>query len=192
MKTCNKCRVTKPLLDFYQMAEMRDGYRNDCKACNLAAKAARYRADPTAAKERTRRWQQENPERHRETQRRLKQSPQGKRRDRAGHLRRKYGITIEQYEALLAAQGGVCALCRRPPRPDISLHVDHDHETGRIRALLCFRCNNALGDFDDNRDRLLAAVELLDRTPEVDEMVQCARARVAALAATGPLRVGGR
>ena len=53
------------------------------------------------------------------------------------------GVTDEQYEALLAAQHGVCAICGNPPKTR-RLHVDHNHRTGKVRGLLCFRCNRAL------------------------------------------------
>lgn len=59
---------------------------------------------------------------------------------------RKYGISVEQYEAILRDQGGVCAICERPPKTR-RLHVDHDHKTGEIRGLLCYRCNRALPDY---------------------------------------------
>lgn len=58
-------------------------------------------------------------------------------------LQQKYGITVEQYEMMFAAQEGLCAICRMPPTVK-SLHVDHCHATGKIRGLLCTRCNNAL------------------------------------------------
>lgn len=90
--------------------------------------------------------------------------------DRRSHLKRKYGITPEPYDALLAEQEGGCAICGRPPRSDIALHVDHEHGTGRIRGLLCFRCNNALGDFDDDHDRLAKAVHYLGPVPKSDAM----------------------
>ena len=61
-----------------------------------------------------------------------------------GHLRRTYGITIEEYEAVVAAQGGVCSICGRPPKK-VRLSLDHDHKTGRMRGLLCVPCNRALG-----------------------------------------------
>lgn len=68
-------------------------------------------------------------------------------------LKRLYGITSEQYYAMLAAQGGVCAICgghsRRKGRPVERLCVDHCHKTGRVRGLLCIRCNCALRYFDD-------------------------------------------
>lgn len=58
----------------------------------------------------------------------------------AYNLRRKYGITAEQYDAMLSAQGGVCFLCGRPPKTR-RLAVDHCHETGAVRKLLCDKCN---------------------------------------------------
>ena len=56
---------------------------------------------------------------------------------------RQLGVTDEEYARLLAAQGGHCALCPNTPKTR-RLHVDHDHTTGRVRGLLCFRCNKFL------------------------------------------------
>jgi hypothetical protein len=160
-KVCSKCGQEKPLDEFYPARGMRDGRRSDCKVCNIAAKKERYRRDPELAKARVRAWQQANRERYLATQRRLKQTPEAKRRDRAGHLRRKYGITLGEYDALLARQGGVCAICRRPPNDEISLHVDHEHGTGRIRGALCVRCNNGLGLFQEDPALFASAVRYL-------------------------------
>jgi len=150
---------------------MRDGYRSDCKTCNLAAKAVRYKANPQPTIDRVKRWQQENPDRLNATRRRRRELPEVKRRERAAHLMRKFGITIEQYEDMLVSQDGGCAICGRKPGK-ISLHVDHDHETGRIRGCLCFRCNNALGDFADNGDWLVAAANYLGPAPKDPAVVQ--------------------
>ena len=78
---------------------------------------------------------------------------------------------------MLAAQGGGCAICE--PRPEErTLHVDHDHETGAIRGLLCFRCNNALGDFRRRSPSSFhAAADYLERD---DELVAAAKARALA------------
>lgn len=187
MKKCKVCGQTKPLSDFYKMAEMRDGHRNDCKSCNLAAKARRYRENPEPAKERVRNWQAENPERVAEYRQRYNAKPERRAQNRRGHLARKYGITPEQYDEMLAGQGGGCAICGRPPRPDISLHVDHDHATGAIRGLSCFRCNNALGDFDDDINLLESAVRYLrSHDPVVQEEVALVKARVRALVPSEP------
>ena len=66
-------------------------------------------------------------------------------RARGYHFKKKYGITLEDYAQRLEEQGGGCAICARPPKPGKHLVVDHDHETGRRRALLCSSCNMALG-----------------------------------------------
>ena len=64
-----------------------------------------------------------------------------------------YGLTSEGYETLLKDQKGVCALCGRPPKIQ-RLSVDHDHDTGRIRGLLCRGCNSSLGQLGDTLDNL--------------------------------------
>lgn len=84
-------------------------------------------------------------------------------------LKKMYGITLQEYENLLAKQNGVCAICggkettksndgfpRRMP-------VDHDHATGKIRGLLCTQCNRGLGMFGENRNRLLAAAAYVEK-----------------------------
>jgi Recombination endonuclease VII len=157
---------------------MRDGHRNDCKVCDLAAKRARYRADPAKAVARVTQWQQANPDRVKATQRARRSKPEVKRAERARHLRTKYGITIEQYDEMLAGQGGGCAICGREPRPDISLHLDHDHDSGQLRGILCFRCNNALGDFDDDVSLLRAAVRYLESYLSIEDEVARIRERV--------------
>ncbi len=62
---------------------------------------------------------------------------------------KRYGITVEQYDAMLRQQNGLCAICGRAPKR-FRLAVDHDHETGEIRGLLCTRCNLGLGWFRDD------------------------------------------
>ncbi|MCA1845042.1 MAG: endonuclease VII domain-containing protein [Actinobacteria bacterium] len=64
-----------------------------------------------------------------------------------------------------------CAICGRPPRPDISLHVDHEHETGRVRGLLCFPCNNALGLMHEDIALLWRAADYLS-LPVRDEAIE--------------------
>ncbi len=179
MKRCNKCLQLKPLDEFYRMAGMRDGYRNDCKACNLAAKAARYRTNPEPARERTRRWRLDNPERYAEALAKYRGSESKRISNRRSHLKRKYGISLEEYDAMLASQGGGCGICGKEPSARISLHVDHDHRTGRIRGLLCFVCNSSLGDLDDP-DLLRAALRYIEPPPQPDLLIE---ARLAELKA---------
>lgn len=72
----------------------------------------------------------------------------------------KFGITLEDYDALLATQNGVCAICGLPPNGK-NLPVDHDHKTGKVRGLLCDRCNPMLGYAQDNMAILTRAIDYL-------------------------------
>ena len=77
---------------------------------------------------------------------------------RNAHLVKTYGITVEQYDHMLEQQGGHCALCPAVPKR-ASLHVDHDHVTGRVRGILCSGCNRVLGFIEarpDWHDRAVA------------------------------------
>lgn len=65
-------------------------------------------------------------------------------RSRDAYLRRKYGITLKQYDAIKVAQGGVCYLCRRANGRTRNLAVDHNHKTGEVRGLLCSPCNKGV------------------------------------------------
>ncbi|WP_399883076.1 endonuclease VII domain-containing protein [Streptomyces sp. BBFR51] len=77
---------------------------------------------------------------------------------RAGHLKRQYGITEAERDALIASQGGVCCICLAAP----AAHVDHCHETGRVRGVLCFSCNAALGQFKDRPDAIRRAAAYVE------------------------------
>lgn len=74
----------------------------------------------------------------------------------AGELRRRYGITVEQYEAMLRSQRFRCAICQRR---DVALVVDHCHKTKRVRGLLCNNCNHAIGKFRDDPEIMRRAIE---------------------------------
>jgi len=71
-----------------------------------------------------------------------------------------HGLTIKQYNEILHKQGDVCAICRRESSKN--LHVDHNHKTGRIRGLLCYRCNSAIGYLQDNVDRAKQLLKYLE------------------------------
>lgn len=84
------------------------------------------------------------------------------------HTQRKsrYGVTAPQVEAMEKAQDGCCFLCGKKPKGQF--HVDHDHVTGRARLLLCSKCNQALGMFDDSPERMRLAADYIERFREQD------------------------
>lgn len=91
-------------------------------------------------------------------------SPCYQRTQRWQHSERRYGLTEAGYNVLLDQQGGVCAICQKPPREGRPLAIDHDHKTERFRGLLCDDCNRGLGMFHDSPAALVAAsVYLLER-----------------------------
>ena len=179
MKRCRICGLSKPFDDFYKNKLGRDGLRPECRECNLAARRAKYAADPTPYIARVKKWQQENSERLNAYRRDYRQRPDRKRADRDGHLRRKFGITIDDYERMLAEQNDGCAICGASEPDNGSLHVDHDHDSGVVRGLLCVSCNNALGAFRESHDLFRKASDYLDRD---DELAALTRERVLALA----------
>lgn len=162
-KPCSKCGEVKPLEAFARNPNGKYGRHAHCKACHRefyvqwAAREdvkqrradlarVRYQAEPERGREFSRRYREKYPEKLRETARK-------------NHLRYYYGLTVEDYAALLAAQGGVCAICGGPPngRSKTRYHVDHDHDSKRVRGLLCHDCNTGIALFE-RRPELLARV----------------------------------
>ena len=144
---CRTCRADKPTGAF-RPSELRRRDRNkQCADCGREAAIRRVRAKGVqprvilSPEERRQKAADYNRRYHQE-------NPQARRRS---DLMRHYGITLEEFDAMHEAQEGLCAACgqpesRRTPSGGVApLHVDHDHETGEVRGLLCQRCNFALG-----------------------------------------------
>lgn len=110
-------------------------------------------------------------------------------REKAGgartyHLTRRYGISAAEADLMLEAQDGVCAVCRSAP----AVHVDHDHATGAVRALLCFNCNGGLGQFKDDPGLLHLAAFYVEHHRERQAL--SALVDAAGNASDGPNRPG--
>lgn len=86
---------------------------------------------------------------------------------------KKYGLTMEQYEAMAASQQGICAICNKPPKR--ILFIDHCHTRGKVRGLLCSSCNTALGLFFDDVDSLERAKEYLQKPLDGMPDIRCTR-----------------
>jgi hypothetical protein len=150
MKTCSHCKIAKPLDAFCRDRSKKDGRHTQCKPCQYRHKPS----EETLAKRRqyAARYRQENADKFRAGV-------------RSATLRKKYGIDSEGYDRLLTEQGGVCAICGAGTSRTTwtkRLHVDHNHETGEVRGLLCQPCNTTLGHFNDSADLLRKAAEYLE------------------------------
>ena len=133
-KRCNDCGIEK-LWDEFQL---------DPKCKPLAYCIPCFR-------QRGKNWAKANPEKTR-------------RQDRKTQLRRRFGLSLEDYERMLAEQGGGCAICGRldSGRPYAkNFSIDHNHTTGEIRGLLCNKCNIAIGLFEESEAAMLAAIAYL-------------------------------
>ena len=154
MKRCSKCGVEKPLAEFSPRPDSPDGYRRQCRECREGAKADWYQRNQETVAQKQREWREQNADWY-------------KKRQRRNTLRRLYNLTPEQYHDMLDAQDGKCAICQAPPNGE-RLAVDHDHATGKVRGLLCRRCNQVLGQFEDRPQWLRAAADYLE---EADDAV---------------------
>lgn len=87
-------------------------------------------------------------------------------------MKRKYGIGINEYNVMLIAQSGKCAICEKD-HVDCrnGLYVDHDHASGKVRSLLCQECNTGLGNFKDSRDIVIKALHYIDRHLDNDQVI---------------------
>lgn len=121
------------------------GTRNRCRPCNRAIERERRARNPEQRRardaERSRRWRRANPE-----------------KKWAQKLRQFYGLTPKEHASMLRAQGNTCVICKKPD-PDC---VDHCHETGRVRGILCRPCNVGMGQFRDDLSLLLEAAKYIE------------------------------
>jgi hypothetical protein len=137
MKTCTKCGIEKSLDDFHKAKQARDGRRSRCKDCCIASRREYVAANLEHVRSYARQYQR---------------------------ARKGVQITPEQAELMAAEQGHACAMCKRPEAElGRRLHLDHDHETGQIRELLCGSCNRGLGYLQDNPDLLRGGADYIER-----------------------------
>ena len=155
MKKCSKCNNIYPIssIHFFKNKSS-DNFCNKCKNCCKKYNKERYQKNREKELERSRQKYQKNREKEIE-------------KATHRHLKRVFGITIEEYNQMLDDQNKVCKICggkeiRKLKNGKITrLHVDHNHETGEIRGLLCNRCNIMLGQARDNSLILIKAVKYL-------------------------------
>lgn len=134
-KECSRCGTLKPLSEYHKSKKIKSGYRAHCKEC------------------------------HKKHCREYYATSHGQEQIRGAQLKKAYGISLEEYNLLLKKQDGKCAICGTEEcRTGKAFAVDHCHETGEVRGLLCRPCNSALGFFNDNYDTCQKAADYLRNT----------------------------
>ncbi|WP_433471895.1 endonuclease VII domain-containing protein [Spirillospora sp. CA-142024] len=190
-KKCRDCGEIKPSTDFWKLKSSKDGLAYYCKGCFGLRNSRSYRKKRANQGKETRAYRRhlDVPEGmkycpqckeiksvdefgrnrasrsglthycrpcHNKVMAEIRDRRHGSARNYL--LKHRYGLTEDQVNQMIADQGGMCVICLRAPAE----HVDHDHVTGLVRRVLCFKCNGALGQFADDPERLRLAAEYLE------------------------------
>ena len=145
-KHCPKCRLTKPVSEYYKKPRFKiyeglAGYTHNCKACARASRREYTKANPLKTRQSDR-----------------------------NYLLSQYGLTAEAYNTLFTAQEGKCGGCSKHQSEFLRrLSVDHDHSTGKVRGLLCIRCNTVLGNALDSVEILKNLIVYLNKNSELTD-----------------------
>lgn len=156
MKTCSKCKKQKPIVEFYRDKSKKDKLYPSCKICQTETNT-NYRNKPGGIKA------------HLKANNKYKQTAKGKAShqkyagtptrkeknkiiERRHRYKKVYGLSVADYELMLRQQKEKCLVCKDEPA-QYRLCVDHDHETGKVRGLLCHPCNLALGRFEKYKNQ---------------------------------------
>jgi hypothetical protein len=129
-RRCGYCHEIKPLTEFFASKTKRFGKQHTCKVCQNYLRGL------------------------------LQKRPEEKKKRAEKDLAKRYGITSEQLQRMIASVGGVCEICQKPPSRS-RLFVDHCHSSQRVRGLLCSPCNLGLGGFKDDVENLRRAIQYL-------------------------------
>jgi hypothetical protein len=154
--------------DYYQSPERREATKNFNNSPKRKDYLAKYRLRPEAlTKDLERKSTEEYKQYMREYEKRpevqlKRKSPTAKAKNLAKHLKRMYGLSLEEFERLNQKQNNCCAVCSRSPSELGRLYVDHCHQSGKIRGLLCQKCNSGLGLLGDTREALQKALKYID------------------------------
>lgn len=142
-------------------------HKRKCKSCNTSKWVEAFPKDGTTCK------------------------PCLNKRNKESHLKRTFGLTMQDYLDMLKQQGGVCAICGKLPKAGKRFAVDHDHRSGRIRGLLCYLCNYGIGMWRDDTARFVAAGKYLTDPPCNRYVEDLGRANGKGLMrkSTGPLAI---
>jgi hypothetical protein len=150
MKKCSRCQLEKDESEFY-VNRTRNNLQTNCKSCGSVHAKNWLKNNKDRELKRRKEYYQKNKDRIREL-------------SKIQHLRHTYGLSVEQYEEMLAKQNNLCAICNGPPTGRYNkLVIDHCHTTNQVRGLLCNECNTLLGLAKDKIEILQSAIQYLTK-----------------------------
>lgn len=141
-KKCSKCKSSKPPSEFHKNRSTFDGLQTVCKSCARATHMKWLETNAAKNAENAKKWRAANP-----------------RLSKDFGLRHRYGIPLGTYDRMFAEQNGKCAICETTdPGGRGDFHIDHCHDTGVIRGLLCHNCNVGIGHFQHDEVLIQQAI----------------------------------
>lgn len=159
LTTCRKCKTEQEHYPSYPWAckkcipkrdpKKRREYEAQWRAANRESQKAYLAKWYAGNQDKVKAYRQQNKARIRE-------------RTRQWALKTKFGLTVEDFDRMLASQSNACAVCQTVA-PKTGWHIDHCHSTGKVRGILCTNCNPMLGFAKDNTDTLKAAIRYLEK-----------------------------
>lgn len=153
LKACAKCHIEKTKDEFVKQKNKNGTYRlrNFCRCCDNERRKKYYYANREQSLEKVKQYAQSNPNKV-------------SRNNKNKKLKKRYDISIEEYETMLRNQNEQCVICNTKTK----LFVDHCHVTGKVRSLLCHQCNTGIGMLKENEEILRNAIEYIRRFRPVD------------------------
>jgi protein-arginine kinase activator protein McsA len=145
-KICTKCKLEKPFSDFNKFKNGKFGLRAVCRHCHNESSKEYYENNKVSVTAKNIKWGKD---------------PKNKEAIRFYFIKRTYGIDKKAWLELLKSQNNACAICSKTSDDLGFFYTDHDHETGKVRGLLCQNCNTVLGHAKDDVDILIKAIAYL-------------------------------
>lgn len=156
-KKCSRCKKEKEVKEFHKSKKDILNRKPACKECIKIDSKEYYLNNIRKIKQRVSHYNKKYPEKHKILR-------------TNNHLQKRYGLNLKEYKILLKYQNSVCAICKqKETRKDshsnnvTKLSIDHCHKSGKVRGILCNKCNNGLGRFKDDIKLLKSAIDYLKR-----------------------------
>src|SRR5574341_314869 len=161
VKVCPRCGGEKTLDSFWISHNTKDGLYTYCKTCSARVSRRWRKENSKRHKENSKRWYETNSERHKAGSRRFRdKNPEYNKEVSFYYKLKRNKLSKKEYKVMLRQQDGVCAICGKANKDGRRLAIDHNHATGKVRGLLCTKCNLNLGIIESF---LKQALEYLDK-----------------------------
>ncbi len=157
-KKCTKCKQIKFVTEFYHNKSSKDGLCYQCKKCHNKTTIDWDKNNKEKRKEIKRRWREKNRDELKKYSKEHYESNKDYYRD--WHLKKHYNISLQDYEKMVEIQNSCCAICKCTCK---NLVIDHCHNTGLIRELLCNNCNTGIGLLKNDTEIFLNAIHYIKK-----------------------------